>query len=70
MEILIAKTGFCIGITRAYRSVTHDLSKLGEGDRLVLGFHGLSNASKKDLATRGIDLVDDLIVPSSRSSTG
>jgi 4-hydroxy-3-methylbut-2-enyl diphosphate reductase IspH len=109
MEVLIARAGFCIGITRAYRemneralkegaftvthqnsegeydtlrriergdstllarypglgglSVTHDISTLGEGDRLVLGFHGLSKESKNDLAIRGVNLIDDLICP-------
>jgi (E)-4-hydroxy-3-methyl-but-2-enyl pyrophosphate reductase len=109
MKVQIAKAGFCIGITRAYRkmneralnedtftvmhqnsegehdtlrriergdpdllelypglgklSVSHDVSSLREGDRLVLGFHGLTRETKKDLADRGVDLVDDLICP-------
>jgi 4-hydroxy-3-methylbut-2-enyl diphosphate reductase IspH len=109
VEILTVSSGFCLGITRAYRkmneralnegpfSVTHqnsggefdtltriarrekellaeypgleelsvvrDLSALGRGDRLVLGFHGLNKDTKADLAARGVDLVDDLICP-------
>jgi (E)-4-hydroxy-3-methyl-but-2-enyl pyrophosphate reductase len=109
VEILTVSSGFCLGITRAYRkmnerafnegpfsvthqnsggefdtltriarrekellaeypgldeiSVVHDLSALGQGDRLVLGFHGLNKDTKEDLAARGVDLVDDLICP-------
>src|SRR5262245_50339163 len=44
-------------------SVPRDLSVLGKGDRLVLGFHGLSKDAKQDLAARGVDLLDDLICP-------
>jgi 4-hydroxy-3-methylbut-2-enyl diphosphate reductase len=44
-------------------SVTHDASALGSGDRLVLGFHGLPKETKKDLAARGVEFVDDLICP-------
>ena len=44
-------------------SVATDLSTLGQGDRLVLGFHGLNKDSKEDLVARGVDLVDDLICP-------
>jgi 4-hydroxy-3-methylbut-2-enyl diphosphate reductase len=44
-------------------SVATDLSTLGQGDRLVLGFHGLNKDTKEDLAARGVDLVDDLICP-------
>jgi 4-hydroxy-3-methylbut-2-enyl diphosphate reductase len=109
MEILTAGTGFCLGITRAYRemnerarneapfavahqnaggdydtlariegrdpdlldlypalgkvSVARDVSKLGQGDRLVLGFHGLGKESKEHLTARGVELLDDLICP-------
>lgn len=109
MEILTAGTGFCLGITRAYRemneralngapfavahqnaggeydtltrierrdpsllnlypglgkiSVPHDVSALGQGDRLVLGFHGLNKETKESLAERGVNLLDDLICP-------
>ncbi|MGH7487237.1 MAG: hypothetical protein ACREMY_16805, partial [bacterium] len=44
-------------------SVARDVSTLGDGDRLVLGFHGLDNSTKEDLAARGIDVLDDLICP-------
>jgi 4-hydroxy-3-methylbut-2-en-1-yl diphosphate reductase len=44
-------------------SVVRDVSKLGEGDRLVLGFHGLNKETKESLAARGVDLLDDLICP-------
>ena len=44
-------------------SVVRDLSELGQGDRIVLGFHGLNKDTKRDLAARGVDLVDDLTCP-------
>ncbi len=44
-------------------SVPRDLSGLGAGDRLVLGFHGLDKTAKETLAARGVDLLDDLICP-------
>jgi 4-hydroxy-3-methylbut-2-enyl diphosphate reductase len=44
-------------------SVVRDVSTLGSGDRLVLGFHGLSKETKEDLVARGVDLLDDLICP-------
>jgi (E)-4-hydroxy-3-methyl-but-2-enyl pyrophosphate reductase len=44
-------------------SVVRDISELGPGDRLVLGFHGLNKSSKRELVTRGVDLVDDLTCP-------
>ena len=44
-------------------SLATDLSTLGQGDRLVLGFHGLNKDSKEDLVARGVDMVDDLICP-------
>jgi 4-hydroxy-3-methylbut-2-enyl diphosphate reductase len=44
-------------------SVATDLSTLGQGDRLVLGFHGLNKDTKEDLVARGVDLMDDLICP-------
>ena len=44
-------------------SVVRDLSELGQGDRLVLGFHGLNKDTKQNLAARGVDLVDDLTCP-------
>lgn len=44
-------------------SVSHTPSELGEGDRLVLGFHGLSDEAKTDLAKRGVELLEDLICP-------
>src|SRR5262245_63695087 len=34
-------------------SVPRDLSALGQGDRLVLGFHGLNRDTKEHLAERG-----------------
>ena len=44
-------------------SVTHDVAAMGKGERLVLGFHGLPNDAKADLAARGVELVDDLMCP-------
>jgi 4-hydroxy-3-methylbut-2-enyl diphosphate reductase IspH len=44
-------------------SVSHDVSTLGQGDRLVLGFHGLNKDTKESLSERGVDLLDDLICP-------
>lgn len=44
-------------------SVVRDPSKLGPGDRLVLGFHGLDRETKEKLAARGVDLLEDLICP-------
>ena len=44
-------------------SVARDLSKLDQGDRLVLGFHGLKQDAKASLEARGVDLVEDLICP-------
>jgi len=44
-------------------SVARDVSALRQGDRLVLGFHGLNKDSKESLAARGVDLLDDLICP-------
>lgn len=43
--------------------VVYDVNQLDSGDRLVLGFHGLPNASKDGLAARGVDLLDDLTCP-------
>jgi len=44
-------------------SVVRDVSTLGRGDRLVLGFHGLNEETKASLVARGVDLLDDLICP-------
>ena len=44
-------------------SVPRDVSTLAQGDRLVLGFHGLNQDTKDGLAARGVDLLDDLICP-------
>jgi 4-hydroxy-3-methylbut-2-enyl diphosphate reductase len=44
-------------------SVVRDVSKLGEGERLVLGFHGLNKDAKQQLGARGVDLVEDLTCP-------
>src|SRR5687768_6463202 len=44
-------------------SVVRDVSTLGRGDRLVLGFHGLNKDVKQDLAARGVDLIEDLTCP-------
>jgi 4-hydroxy-3-methylbut-2-enyl diphosphate reductase IspH len=44
-------------------SVVRDVSRLGPGDRLVLGFHGLSKETKESLAAHGVDLLEDLICP-------
>jgi 4-hydroxy-3-methylbut-2-en-1-yl diphosphate reductase len=44
-------------------SVRHDLDSLEDGDRLVLGFHGLTDTAKDELTGRGVALLDDLICP-------
>ncbi|MEI8151706.1 MAG: hypothetical protein WCG92_08910 [Hyphomicrobiales bacterium] len=44
-------------------AVSHDVSTLGDGDRLVLGFHGLPPEGKSELASRGVKILDDLICP-------
>jgi 4-hydroxy-3-methylbut-2-enyl diphosphate reductase len=44
-------------------SVVRDVSTLEPGDRLVLGFHGLTRETKQSLVARGVDLLDDLICP-------
>ncbi|MEA2935502.1 MAG: small subunit ribosomal protein ispH, lytB [Variibacter sp.] len=44
-------------------AVVRDVSTLGEGDRLVLGFHGLNKDTKQHLAARGVELVEDLTCP-------
>jgi 4-hydroxy-3-methylbut-2-en-1-yl diphosphate reductase len=44
-------------------SVKYDIETLDNGERLVLGFHGLPSASKQRLAERGVNLLDDLICP-------
>jgi 4-hydroxy-3-methylbut-2-enyl diphosphate reductase len=44
-------------------SIVRDVSNLGEGDRLVLGFHGLDKKTKENLLARGVDLLDDLLCP-------
>lgn len=43
--------------------VAHDVSTLENGDRLVLGFHGLPTDVKNALTARGITMLDDLICP-------
>jgi hypothetical protein len=40
-------------------SVVRDVSTLGAGDRLVLGFHGLSKETKETRALRAIERRDD-----------
>jgi 4-hydroxy-3-methylbut-2-enyl diphosphate reductase len=49
------------GLTQV--SVSHDVSTLSDGDRLVLGFHGLPQESKSELGRRGVEILDDLICP-------
>lgn len=44
-------------------AVSHDVSTLADGDRLVLGFHGLPEEGKSELAGRGVKIVDDMICP-------
>ena len=41
-----------LGLSRL--AVARDLSKLGQGDRLVLGFHGLKQDTKASLEARGV----------------
>lgn len=44
-------------------SVVHDVEKLRKGDKLVLGFHGLPNYTKKQLEEKGVTILDDLQCP-------
>ena len=44
-------------------TVAHDVATLKEGDRLVVGFHGLNDDAKSALATRGVELVEDMLCP-------
>ena len=44
-------------------SVVHDVAALQAGDRLVLGFHGLSREAKAEVTARGVELREDLICP-------
>lgn len=44
-------------------SVTHDIATVAPGERIVLGFHGLTDADKSTVAGRGAKLVEDLICP-------
>src|SRR5262249_32629120 len=44
-------------------SVTYDIAELRDGDRLVTGFHGLPETAKRELAARGVELVEDLVCP-------
>jgi 4-hydroxy-3-methylbut-2-enyl diphosphate reductase len=44
-------------------AVTHDVATLKEGDRLVLGFHGLAEDTKTALANRGVAVVEDMLCP-------
>ncbi len=44
-------------------AVVHDASELRQGDRLVLGFHGLPREVKEGLTANGVVLVDDLQCP-------
>jgi 4-hydroxy-3-methylbut-2-enyl diphosphate reductase len=44
-------------------TVTHDVGSLKEGDRLVLGFHGLAESTKTALADRGVAVVEDMLCP-------
>jgi 4-hydroxy-3-methylbut-2-enyl diphosphate reductase len=39
-------------------TVVHDLSRLGKGDRLLLGYHGLPDDEKASLAARGVSVSD------------
>src|SRR5688572_3067179 len=42
-------------------AVTHDVATLKDGDRLVLGFHGLAEDTKTALANRGVAVVEDML---------
>ena len=44
-------------------AVTHDVATLQNGDKLVLGFHGLAEDTKTALANRGVALVEDMLCP-------
>ncbi len=44
-------------------SVVHDISTLRKGDRLILGFHGLTNTVKARLGESGVMVLDDLQCP-------
>lgn len=44
-------------------TVTHDVGSIEPGGRVVLGFHGLTDADKQRIADRGAEIVEDLICP-------
>jgi 4-hydroxy-3-methylbut-2-enyl diphosphate reductase IspH len=44
-------------------AVTHDVATLKEGDKLVLGFHGLADDTKTALTGRGVAMVEDMLCP-------
>lgn len=44
-------------------SIVHDVAALGEGDRLMVGYHGLAGETKESLAARGVDMVEDATCP-------
>jgi 4-hydroxy-3-methylbut-2-enyl diphosphate reductase len=44
-------------------AVTHDAATLQEGDKLVLGFHGLAEDTKTTLTNRGVAVVEDMLCP-------
>jgi 4-hydroxy-3-methylbut-2-enyl diphosphate reductase len=44
-------------------AVSHDVATLKDGDRLVIGFHGLADDTKAALGSRGVALVEDMLCP-------
>jgi 4-hydroxy-3-methylbut-2-enyl diphosphate reductase len=44
-------------------AVSHDVATLKDGDRLVVGFHGLADDTKAALEARGVALVEDMLCP-------
>lgn len=44
-------------------AVAHDVATLKDGDKLMIGFHGLADNTKAALAARGVALVEDMLCP-------
>jgi 4-hydroxy-3-methylbut-2-enyl diphosphate reductase len=44
-------------------AVAHDVTTLKDGDKLMIGFHGLADNTKAALESRGVALVEDMLCP-------
>ena len=44
-------------------AVAHDVATLKNGDKLMIGFHGLADHTKAALEARGVALVEDMLCP-------